>query len=569
MGTAGNRSGYKVFCFNTTIRNPKRNREFLQVFEPFNGMVFNEYTKLKYYYELVRNGTYHLSNVPDSIRLKWENGEELTKEEIKSAIRNNPQACGDAGRVMTQLRALKDQGFLMFENSKTKPTISLTSLGKDLIDNIKDPTIVYTKAMLGTHAKSIIRSSIFNESRPFLNTLFVIDEVNRRWEKMNSRNIGKGLLFHEFGAFVLTMKDCDYLSCADKIIEYRKQFRFEANKHYLESYLENEDILPMDFKHVINDYPDEVLRKFEMTGLVVRRGSFSYRYIDFSNYNRAKVETILAAYRDYKFEDFCSTKDYYDFLNNQIIPWENNLTLREKIVNEKTKILGITLNESYSLEEKEEFLDRQFYSKSLQKAVDKYDFSFISRELLILANHLDKKSELDSISEPLRLEYLLALYFGKKYGLKGLISNIIYDEDGIPLHCAPGGKGDIIFHNSNASYILEPTMITSKSQQLNSETANIVRHMKSEEQKYEVPYRVMMIAPVVHSDVIEFFRFKAITDNANIASITIDKTIGLFDESDTIKDLGLNFDEIVSLLKRLSPDDFSEKINTYRYKPLA
>ena len=235
----------------------------------------------------------------------------------------------------------------------------------------------------------------------------------------------------------------------------------------------------------------------------------------------------------------------------------------------KTKILGITLNESYSLEEKEEFLDRQFYSKSLQKAVDKYNFSFISRELLILANHLDKKSELDSISEPLRLEYLLALYFGKKYGLKGLISNIIYDEDGIPLHCAPGGKGDIIFHNSNASYILEPTMITSKSQQLNSETANIVRHMKSEEQKYEVPYRVMMIAPVVHSDVIEFFRFKAITDNANIASITIDKTIGLFDESDTIKDLGLNFDEIVSLLKRLSPDDFSEKINTYRYKPLA
>ncbi|MCQ2077863.1 MAG: hypothetical protein MJZ20_12700 [Bacteroidaceae bacterium] len=70
MGTAGNRSGYKVFCFNTTIRNPKRNREFLQVFEPFNGMVFDEYTKLKYYYELVRNGTYHLSNVPDSIRLK-------------------------------------------------------------------------------------------------------------------------------------------------------------------------------------------------------------------------------------------------------------------------------------------------------------------------------------------------------------------------------------------------------------------------------------------------------------------------------------------------------------------
>ena len=569
MGTAGNRSGYKVFCFNTTIRNPKRNREFLQVFEPFDGMVFNENTKLKYYYELVKNGTYHLSNVPDSIRSKWENGEELTITEIKNIIRENPQACGEKGRAMTQLRALKDQGFLMFENSRVNPIISLAPLGKDLIDNIKDPTIVYTKAMLGTHAKSIIRTTIFNESRPFLNTLFVINEVNRRWEKMNKHNIGKGLLFHEFGAFVLTMKDCDYHSCADKIIEYRKHFRFEINKPYLESYLDTQDILPMEFKNVVVDYPDEVLRKFEMTGLVVRRGAFEYRYVDFSNYNKSKVETILSAYKDYRFETFDTTKDYYDFLNNQIIPWENDLVLREKIVNEKTKILGISLNSSYSLEQKEEFLDRQFYSKSLQKAVEKYDYNFISRELLILANHSNKKSELDSISEPLRLEYLLALYFGKKYGLNGLISNIIYDEDGIPLHCAPGGKGDIIFHNSNASYILEPTMITSKSQQLNSETANIVRHMKNEEQKYEVPYRVMMIAPVVHSDVIEFFRFKAITDNASIASITIDKTIGLFNDSETIKDLGLNFDEIVSLLKELSPDDFSEKINTYRYKPLA
>ena len=39
------------------------------------------------------------------------------------------------------------------------------------------------------------------------------------------------------------------------------------------------------------------------------------------------------------------------------------------------------------------------------------------------------KSTFEDISEPLRLEYLLALILGKKYGTKGLISNIIYNED--------------------------------------------------------------------------------------------------------------------------------------------
>ena len=51
MGTAGNRKGYKVFSINTTIRNPKRNRDFLAIFEPFNGKIFDEQTAYNYLYE--------------------------------------------------------------------------------------------------------------------------------------------------------------------------------------------------------------------------------------------------------------------------------------------------------------------------------------------------------------------------------------------------------------------------------------------------------------------------------------------------------------------------------------
>lgn len=560
-GTSGNREGYKVFSINTTIRNPKRNRDFLSIFEPFNGEAFDEQISYNYLYELIKYGVYRVSDISSEIQQKWENDIELTHREIHNAIAENPQACGLRGRVMTQLRSLKDQGFLIFHTVKRGTNkISLTSLGKDIVDNIKDPTIAYTKAMLGLHAKSPSRTKIWNKSRPFLNTLFVIEEVNKRWKKLGKEP--KGILMHEFATFVLSMKDCDYHSAADKIIQYRQKFKSEANKTFIEKYLASEDILPLKFDSLIIDYPDDVFRKFEMTGLLKRHGTY-YRYIDFSSYNYSKVQEILKAYKDYKWEEFTDVSEYYAYLENQQIPWENNEFIRRKVVEEKAKVLNMQLGEEKTLEQKEEILDRIFYTSALQKAVNQYDYSFIRKELLLLSQGKDSK-ELDNISEPLRLEYLLALYFGKRYGLEGLISNIIYNEDGMPLHCAAGGKSDIIFHSNSGSYILEPTMITSKAQQLNNETSNIVRHVESEEKKTNLRYRVMMIAPRVHTDVADYFQYKAERYGLKITPLSIERTIGLFQDSDTLSELGLNYDQILELLLNNSVQVYTDTINGYR-----
>lgn len=561
-GTAGNRKGYKVFSINTTIRNPKRNRDFLTIFEPFNGKVFDDNCSYRYLYELIKHGVYQVSDISSEIKNKWENDIELTPEEIRRAIDDNPQACGLHGRVMTQLRAIKDQGFLIFTQVRRGTyKIALTKLGWDIVNNIKDPTIAYTKAMLGLHAKSPSRDTIFNESRPFLNTLFVIETVNRKWKELG--NVPKGILLHEFAVFVLSMKDCDYESAAQRIINYRLRFKSEANKEYLESYLKSEDILPLKFNSLVVDYPDEVFRKFEMTGLLKRHGSY-YTYIDFSSYNYSKVQEILKAYKGYKWINFTSTEEYYAYLENQTIPWEDNEFIRHKVVEEKAKVLGITLNAANTLEQNEEYLDRMFYTHALKGAVERYDYSFIGKELLILAKRCKEESKLDSISEPLRLEYLLALYFGKRYGLKGLISNIIYNEDGLPLHCAAGGKSDIIFHSNDGSYILEPTMITSKAQQLNNETSNIVRHVQDEESKSNLHYRVMMIAPRVHEDVARYFRYEAKEGEAKIAPVTIERTVGLFKDSETLRDLGINYDQILDLLVSQSVQIYTDTINAYR-----
>ena len=562
MGTSGDRKGYKVFSINTTVRNPKRNTEFLKLFKKYHGEIFDKEKSYQYFFDLVKKGVYRLTNISEAVKMKIENDEELSSSEVATAIKQNPQATGLVGRVMTQLRSMKDQGFLMFEPIKRGlKKIYITKLGNDLIENNIDATLIYTKAMMGMHANSPIRVTMLNQSRPFLNTIFTINEVNKRWVLLG--NEPKGILYHEFSTFVLSMKDCDYMKSANEIIKYRLKNKFKIKINELKDYLVENNILPIADDSFLKDYPDDVYRKFEMTGLLTKHGAFNYIYINFSKYNIQKIESILEDYKNYKFEHFSSVKEYYDYINNIEIPWQKDEIIRQKIIESKSQILQIQLDKSLTLSQQEEFLDRIFYSKALENAVHKFNFKIINRELLILSGLVKEKSKFDEISEPLRLEYLLALLFGKKYGLLGLVSNIIYSEDGSPLHFAPASKCDMMYHNAEGSFILEPTMQRGKNQLLNNETTNIVRHIKDETRKNGLNYRAMMIAPYVHPDIVEFFSYQADHNVVNIAPLNINRFVTLIFDSDNIKLLCQNFDTIVTDLIKMDSSKFSDLINNH------
>ena len=310
MGTSGARTGYKIFSINTTIRNPKRNFEFLETFKKYDGKVMDSTNLYLYFFDLVKKGIYQFTNIPQNVKDKLDLDLELTPNEVYDAIQNNPQATGLSGRVMTQLRALKDLGLLVFEENgsrKLDRVISISSLGNKLLANPENATNIYTKIMLGMQANNPCRINLLNESRPFLNTIFVIEYVNKEWARMG--NEAKGILFHEFSVFVLSMKDCDYVKAGSEIINYRKKYRYEINKDYLEKYLKDNDILPLEWKSVIRDYPDEVFRKFEMTGLLIKHGKFNYTYINFSNYNLSKIQSIMVDFAGYGYISFDGTKD--------------------------------------------------------------------------------------------------------------------------------------------------------------------------------------------------------------------------------------------------------------------
>ena len=553
------KSVYKVFSFSTTIRNPQRNSVFLECLNKFNGLIFDSKNSRLYFEELVKNGIYKLSNIPSKINEKLINDDILSDLEFEELLKLNPQISSEEKinfRIRTQLKALESQGFLIFSGDKNKPIITMTNLAFELMSRKSYITDIYSKIMIGLHSHNPARKSTLNKARVFLNAIFVIDSLKKEWEKLG--NEAKGILKYEFKSFVLGMKDCDYKKCVQDILEYRKNYGLKENEKYISDYLFNKLGLKKIKYDSLNDYADEVFRKFEMTGLLIARGKFKHIYYDFSNFNSKKIESLLNAYKNYDFKEFSNIEEYINFLDNIKLPWLDNNEVRKEVIKQKAKSLDIVLKDSdfENLNILEESLNQKFYNKALQLAILQSDIKELLEELRILASLSNAKSKYD-MPEPLRLEYLLALILGKKYGITKLYSNLIYNENGIPLSYAPAGKIDLEYND----FLFEATMIKNRNQQLNSETTSIARHMKESQDKRREYLRTILIAPYIHWDVALFFKFCAKEFESKIAPITIAKFIELIEKSPNFSDFQINFDKFVNRLLNEKTQNYIDSIN--------
>lgn len=552
-GTSGNRPGYKIYSINTTVRNPKRNIEFLEVFLPYDGKPFDSDAKHRYLAECVKRGVYRFTNIDESIKYKLDNDIELSPSEVRQAFRDNPQATGFANRVVTQLRSLKDQGFLDFvRDGRTRDgaIMKVTSLGKMLIENNISSSDIYTIAMIALHGKSPIRTTMYNETRPFLNTLFVMNEVKRIMQSRHKEF--KGILLHEFAGFVLSMKDCDYRKAAREIVKYRDKFGNNINKPYLENYIYNDlGLLRVTFNTLIKDYVDDVYRKFELTGLLRKRGAYTNTYIDFSVQNLGKVNQILNEFGGYYWHDFRTKSEYYDYIDSIVLPWNRDDKLRREVLQQRADSMGVIIDFAQTLEQIEDYLNQISGQTALSRQVRNFTFDEIIKELLILSKDIDDapNKKVEDLSEPLRLEYLLALLFGKKYGPEYVVSNLIYNDDGEPLSFAPGGKSDISFHSTDLNLIIEATMIRNRNQQLNSETANLSRHLEDMEARSGTSFGMTLVAPYIHRDTCDYFEYTASRKQLNICPLSIQRIVEIIQVSDTTGDFQNNFKILVNTLK--------------------
>lgn len=542
---------FNVFCFDTTIRNPQRNIDFLQIIDKIDGKVLNEKSLLIYWYEAIGKGIYKPQNISSEVRNNLLKGESLSEAEIKKIMQDNPQSVGGfEGRAITHFKALRSQLLLIYD-SQSK-VVQISKLGRELLNRPHDVQNIYTKILLGIHFGSPIRKEQ-NRARVFLNTIFVIDLLKREWAKQGNQS--KGILRHEC-VFVLGMKDCDYVKCAREILTYRKMYGLKENREYIENYCVSNDLKHLKYD-TIKTYVDEVFRKFAMSGLIITR----HNYYDFSSFEYKKIESILQYYKDYTFMEFNNIYEYIDFVDAIKLPWIENKQVRVQIATQKAKELHITLQDSdfNDLTLLENKLNQTFYKQNLQSKIQESKIDSLLNELRILASTTQEKSSLDNIPEPLRLEYLLALILGKKYGSKNLESNLIYNENGEPLSYAPAGKADLLYEN----FSFEATMIKNRNQQLNSETTSIARHFYEAKKQNALEQRAMLIAPYIHWDVALFFKFCAKEFDSKLAPISISSFITLVEKSATFSEFSANFDRL--FVDKLLSDKTDEYVNSVNF----
>src|SRR5699024_2379890 len=233
---------------------------------------------------------------------------------------------------------------------------------------------------------------------------------------------------------ILYWKDNDAEALYQRIKKLRKDFGYSPTWEIIteicrDEIMEGTDIV-RDDKSIMVDYPDEVIRKMRLTGLISLRGAG--RFIDINKNEIEKVNYVLEHYSDYP--TFETEKEYFDYMAE----------IDENLISLETKSLTIDEND-----------------KLLLKWVDTYSWDKIKIELQGLAKRTNSKDDLlKLLSHPIRLEFLTSLAIKSRYRDLKIVPNYPTDDEGIPTSTAggQGNQGDIECFENDNGILVEVTM---------------------------------------------------------------------------------------------------------------
>jgi hypothetical protein len=174
---------------------------------------------------------------------------------------------------------------------------------------------------------------------------------------------------------------------------------------------------------------------------------------------------------------------------------------------------------------KEDIIDGEKYVNKIFSIIDDYKINedIILESIDKIGTKRTVIDEFKEIPEPLKLEFfisiLIALKYGKKYAIR---PNYKADHIGKPYSHAPGNKGDIEIFSEELYWLIEVTLIRNKTQQLNHETANVIRHLYSNEEFSDRLIKYLsFVAPVIHQDVREFFDYSIVKSRSNDYDVSL------------------------------------------------
>jgi len=428
-----------------------------------------------------------------SVRNKWESSEQgefseylLNDNEVSLMLRNNPQSHKEAGfakgwpsRFATIYDLTKELGLAYFWPGEP---IVISSLGHHLLKALKveiesDSGFISCdithpeyeqQVFMQALAKSQRRNPfvrVLNDNIPLILLLETIQKLNG-----DPRQNGCGMSRRELPLLIF-WKDNNAEALYQRIVRLRKEYGYAPSDEVICDICIDE-IMEGNFKDfkvksIVDEYPDEFIRKMRMTGLISLRGAG--HFIDINKNESEKVEYILSHYSHYThFDDERAYFEYMAELDTNLI----------KISSHKPAASAS--------------------EKLLDNWLSIYNWAVIKKELNNLAT---KKNSSDNIlkllAAPSRLEFLTALAIRCKMPNVRVVPNYSCDDEGLPTSTAGGNKGDIECYEKQNGVLVEVTMAMGRTQTM-MEVWPIERHLDDFQKRQKS--QCIFVAPSIYSD---------------------------------------------------------------------
>jgi len=504
---------YKQMAFETAIRNPERYRNILVSVYPFVSLKLDDNTLLKIVATLYLKGIVASDEV---IITEYSTIENITENVI--AVNGTRRADGGfptgyQSRFWTYMRTLSEMGFVYAQYNEP---FLFSDISVKLINNELDEQEAFS-----------LQAMKYNRKSPYRN---VLNDFNYFRFILEILSIKERLTYEQFilSTFSTNGDVQDYLS----IIENTRFTDF----HEVEMYLRTKYTTNLKRQTILRDYPDVVLRLLNISGFISVQFAgkvFICRNKQYDGY----INDLLAIQIDYTENEIASALLYF-----------------KKMETYNEALLGVI----YKYKEDLADIDGYDYTQKISKIIS--DYALTPEKLAHGIRNIGSTTvlpEFKYISVPLKLEFYISLIIALKYGKKYAIRpNYKADYFGLPISTACGNKGDIEVYSKTIYWLIEVTLIRNKTQQLNSETTSIIRHLLEDNKlnPYLSKY-LSLVAPTIHIDTKEFLDYSIIHHKVKdkklcIKAYNLDDFIEVTLTGRNISDMELYTEEVIKIFRK-------------------
>lgn len=456
---------YKQMALEVAVRNPERYEGILHTFSKFEGAILNDICILDIYAQL------YLDRVVSS--------ESLTEDDLTSSylkrwiVENNTHnnewgyPTGYQAAFTRYLKTLSEFGFIYAQYNQE---LRLSPIAKALVNNKITLSEAFAVQSTRFWRKSPYRR-VLNDFNFFQFIIDAIIERDKRGHHLSYNQFMVGLFSDDGNVSEFLQLLDDNKIGTDQNLAYNLVYRL-YNK------IDEKHSKVSQMNSAFRDYGNTVFRVLQLTGFITvdykgilllspnkNRMSFYHAL------NKVRIDITETAKED--------EEEYFELLGS----FDSDI---EDLV--------------YSFREEEDHSTAE-YNQKIPQIIESYGLNKNSIEqALVKVSSGDKhgKDNFWFIQDPVKFEFLLTLFVYSYYGDRFIYKpNYICDEAGIPYSHAPGNIGDIEIYNSDKYWLIEATLIRSKTQQVNNETVNLFRHI--DESKEGDKY-LTLVAPYIHDD---------------------------------------------------------------------